>query len=73
MNELIWQWRKWNLEQTTVRIENESSKGTIQRKELEKNEDTWQNLDTRERRDHGLIWGYLSDAPVWFGERELKT
>ena len=37
------------------------------------NEDTWQNLDTRERRDHELIRGYLSDAPVWFGDRELKA
>ena len=37
------------------------------------NEDTWPNLDTREQRDHELIRGYLSDAPVWLGERELKA
>ena len=37
------------------------------------NEDAWENLDTWERRDHELIRGYLSDAPVWFGERELKA
>ena len=34
-NKLIWEHRKRNLEQTTVRIENESSKGTIHREELE--------------------------------------
>ena len=37
------------------------------------NEDTWQNLDTWERRDHELIREYLNDVPVWFGERELKA
>ena len=36
-------------------------------------EDTWENLDTRERRDHELIEEYLNEAPVWFGERELKA
>ena len=34
-NKLIWEHRKRNLEQTTVRIENESSKGTIHWEELE--------------------------------------
>ena len=37
------------------------------------NEDTWGDLDTWERRDHELIRGYLNDAPVRFGERELKA
>ena len=37
------------------------------------NEDTLRNLDTRERSDHELIRGYLSDALVRFGERELKA
>ena len=31
------------------------------------------NLYTCERRDHELIRGYLNDAPVRFGERELKA
>ena len=31
------------------------------------------NLYTSERRDHELIRGYLNDAPVRFGERELKA
>ena len=33
------------------------------------NEDTWQNLDTSERRDPKLIREYLNDAPTRFGER----
>ena len=37
------------------------------------NEDAWENLDTWERSDHELIREYLNDAPVWFGERELKA
>ena len=37
------------------------------------NKDTWENLDTSERRDHELTREYLNDAPVWFGERELKA
>ena len=37
------------------------------------NEDTWGKLDTWERRDHEPIRGYLNDAPVRLGERELKT
>ena len=37
------------------------------------NEDTLGNLNTREQRDHELIRGYLNDAPVRFGERELKA
>ena len=43
------------------------------REELENDVDTWKNLDTWERRDHELIREYLNDAPVWFGERELKA
>ena len=37
------------------------------------NKDTWGNLDTREQRDHELIRGYLNDAPVRFGERQLHA
>ena len=37
------------------------------------NEDAWENLETSERRDHELIRGCLSDAPVRFRERELKA
>ena len=37
------------------------------------NEDTWQNLDTREQRDRELTRVNLNDAPVRFGERELKA
>ena len=37
------------------------------------NEDTWENLNISERRYHELIREYLNDAPVRFGERELKT
>ena len=37
------------------------------------NEDTWGDLDTWERRDHELIRGYLNDALVRFGEREVKA
>ena len=42
-------------------------------KNQQMNEDTWESLDTRERRDHELIRGYLHDTPVTFGERELKA
>ena len=35
------------------------------REELE-NEDTWDNLDTSERRDPELIREYLNDAPKEF-------
>ena len=38
-----------------------------------KNEDTWGDLDTSERRDHELIREYLNDAPVEYGEGELKA
>ena len=31
------------------------------------------NLDTSERVDHELIREYLNDAPVRFGEQELKV
>ena len=31
------------------------------------------NMDTREQRDHELTRVYLNDAPVRFGERELKA
>ena len=37
------------------------------------NEDTWENLDTSERKDPELIKEYLNDAPVRFGEQELKV
>ena len=37
------------------------------------NEDTWEDLDTNERMNHELIREYLNDAPVRFGERELKA
>ena len=36
-------------------------------------EDTWEDLDTSERIDHELIREYLNDAPVRFGEQELKV
>ena len=32
------------------------------------NEDTWENLDTSERRDHELTRGYLNDAPGEYGD-----
>ena len=37
------------------------------------NEDTWGDLDTWEQRNHELIRRYLNDAPVRFGEREMKA
>ena len=37
------------------------------------NEDTWGDLDASERRDPELIIEYLNDAPVRFGEWELKA
>ena len=50
-----------NLEQTTIRIENENSKVTIHWEEFGKtHEDTWGDLDTSERREPELIWEYLS-------------
>ena len=36
-------------------------------------EDTWGDLDTSERIDDELIREYLNDAPVRFGEWELKA
>ena len=36
------------------------------------NEDTWENLDTSERRDHELISGYLNDAPEEFENESWK-
>ena len=36
-------------------------------------EDAWENLDTNERINHELIKEYLNDAPVRFGEQELKA
>ena len=46
------------------------------KKHREELENEWRYLrefDTWERRDHELIRGYLNDAPVRFGERELKA
>ena len=37
------------------------------------NEDTWENLDASEQGDPELVSEYLNDAPVRFGERELKA
>ena len=37
------------------------------------NEDTWENLDTSEQRDHEFIREYLNDALVEYGEGELKA
>ena len=37
------------------------------------NEDTWGDLDTGEWRDPELIREYFNDAPVRFGEWELKA
>ena len=45
------------------------------KKHREELENEWIYLresDTREQRDHKLTREYLNDAPVWFGERELK-
>ena len=36
-------------------------------------EDTWEDLDTSEWRDHELIREYLNYAPVEYGEGELKA
>ena len=36
------------------------------------NEDAWENLDIWEKRDDELIREHLNDAPVRFGEWELK-
>ena len=45
----------------------------IAQKNWKTNEDTCENLDTSVQRDHKVIREYLNDAPVWFGEREVKT
>ena len=37
------------------------------------NDDACEDLDTRERRGQEQIRGYLNDAPVRFGECQLKT
>ena len=37
------------------------------------NEHTLESFDTKERRDHELIRGYLNEAPIIFGERELNA
>ena len=42
-------------------------------KELENEWRYLRKFGTRERRDHELIRGYLNDAPVRFGEQELKV
>ena len=42
-------------------------------KNLKTNEDTCWDLDTCEQIEHELLREYLNDAPVRFGERELKT
>ena len=49
------------------------AKAQITGKNWKMNEDTWQNLDTREQRDRELTRVNLNDAPVRFGERELKA
>ena len=45
------------------------AKAQITEKNWKMNEDTWQNLDIREQRDHELTREYLDDALVRFGER----
>ena len=48
-------------------------KGWVNGKNKRTNENTWGYLYTWERRDHELIREYLNDAPVRFGECELKA
>ena len=63
-----------NLEQTTVRIENENSKGTIHREEFGKRMKILEGiLDTREQRNQELIREYLNDAPVRFRETRAES
>ena len=61
------------LNEPPYELKNESSKAQFTGKNWKMNEDTWQNLDIRERRDHELIREYLNDAPLRFGELELKA
>ena len=42
-------------------------------KNLKTNEDTWGDIDTSERIDDEMIREYLTDAPVRFGEWDLKA
>ena len=54
-----------NVERPTVRIENKRRKREESLgKNCEMNEDTWDNQETWERRDHELIIDHLYDAPV---------
>ena len=49
----------------TVRIGNDRREDKENTgKNLQTNEDAWENLDTSEWRDHELIREYLNDAPV---------
>ena len=48
------------------------TKAQITGKNWKTNEDTWGDLDIRERRDHELIRGYLNDSPEEF-ENESWT
>ena len=66
---------KWmkKRERITVRIENNWRKEDETPVELKNARKYSREFDTRERRDHELTKEYWSDAPVRFGERELKA
>ena len=51
------------LERTTVRIQNWLTKENDSLGKIRKAQDTWGNLETRERRDRELIEEYLNEAP----------
>ena len=62
------------LERTTVRIKMTKGKIEEHREELGKRMKILEgDLDASERIDPELIGEYFNDAPVIFGERELKT
>lgn len=73
MNEETRERRKRNLEQITVRNwKRTKKKRTNRREELENDEDTWGNLDTRERRDHELTREYLNESPFEIATRPKR-
>ena len=58
---------------STTKMKTNEEKIAKHREELENERRYKREFDTRERTDHELIREYLNDAPVRFGERELKA
>ena len=65
-----WYGNEWSeiLNEPPKELKMKVAKAQFTGKNWKTNEDTWENLDTREQRDHELIEEYLNEAPGEYGD-----